>query len=239
MRWNSVNARPSCFNKELPSNVAKHGLRCLYDKIILSLITSKQWVWVSACKVYKSYISSQPMHKGSEDNLRASPVRAVQAMMASRLKNVLPPMTVKRERLSWYKAIPLSSDPQFEACLIDCDSQTGILWYRTSKERLCGWKVAIWPRRNTISHRFKSEGYLIITVSTRKIPYKLIVSHCHETLIVSTESLAFRIAFRDGDKRRYYFTCLLLNSSFLPMSRNIINFSFFYLFFFIYTRKKT
>lgn len=178
------------------------------------------------------------MHKGSEDNLRASPVRAVQAMMASRLKNLLPPMTVKRERLSWYKAIPLSSDPQFEACLIDCDSQTGILWYRTSKERLCGWKVAIWPRRNTISHRFKSEGYLIITVSTRKIPYKLIVSHCHGTLIVSTESLAFRIAFRDVDKRRYYFTCLLLNSSFLPMSRNIINFSFFIIFFsFTHTEK--
>ena len=179
------------------------------------------------------------MHKGSEDNLRASPVRAVQAMMASRLKNLLPPMTVKRERLSWYKAIPLSSDPQFEACLIDCDSQTGILWYRTSKERLCGWKVAIWPRRNTISHRFKSEGYLIIIVSTRKIPYKLIVSHCHETLIVSTESLAFRIAFRDGDKRRYYFTCLLLNNSFFCRCHAISSIFPFSLFFFlIYTHRK-
>ena len=52
------------------------------------------------------------MHEGIEDNLRPSAVPAVQAMMASRLKSVLPPMINKRERLSWYKAIPLSSDPQ-------------------------------------------------------------------------------------------------------------------------------
>lgn len=49
--------------------------------------------------VYKSYISSNIMHKGPEDNLRASPVSAVQAMMASRLKNVLPPMTNKKGAL--------------------------------------------------------------------------------------------------------------------------------------------
>ena len=67
------------------------------------------------------------MYKGSKDNLRAFPVSAAQAMMVSRLKNILPPMINERERLSWYNATPLSSDTQLEACSIDCASQTGIL----------------------------------------------------------------------------------------------------------------
>lgn len=97
---------------------------------------------------YKSWISSEIMYKGSKDNLRAFPVSAAQAMMVSRLKNILPPMINERERLSWYNATPLSSDTQLEARSIDCASQTGILWWnRLSilKCSLCLWRFRFDP----------------------------------------------------------------------------------------------
>lgn len=68
------------------------------------------------------------MHEGSQDNLRASPVPAVQAMMTSRLRNVLPPMINKRERLSWYyPTLIRSATPNWKlARSIARDNQTGI-----------------------------------------------------------------------------------------------------------------